>query len=191
MAVADTLANKQKAIAKLLDGEVVDTQGRVAVCVKGTIMGYHATYEAIYPSWPFGSTYIVESCPGVDPSAPPTRPCANITICPRVGRGVSSLLTNILLFEGGGMKVHEKALDNAFNFTYNNKEIAQRFAHQEGVQELLLALDETARFSEAVVRTDAGIYLSQPKSFNSLNLDHCQEVFELLGRLAEILAENF
>jgi hypothetical protein len=185
------LESKKQAIAQLIDGEVVDDSGRVAVCIRGNVDGYRATMEAVVPGWPFGVIYTVESVAGIDPSAPYTKRAARITLYPRVGRGMAGFFTNILLFESNTMRVDNKDLESVFNFTYDDKEMAQRFCNWPGVSERLLHLENVAKFSEVVIRTDAGIYLSQPKSFNSLDLDLCQQTFESLADIAAILAEHF
>ncbi|HEY9789240.1 MAG TPA: hypothetical protein V6D22_02495 [Candidatus Obscuribacterales bacterium] len=182
---------KQEQLAGLLNGSVIDSEGRVAVCVRGAVDGFRATLEALAPSWPFGVSYFVEAFEGVDPSSRPTRPAAKMTICPRIGRGMSGLLTNVLLFEARSMRINDKKLESTFNFTYDEREMTEKFLHWPGVQEALNSLDQIAKFTEAVVRTDAGIFLAQPKSFNALDLDQCMQVFGLLGQLAGILAENF
>jgi hypothetical protein len=47
------------------------------------------------------------------------------------------------------------------------------------------------KFTEVVIRADAGLSLSQPKSFNALDLDICKETFRSLAELGQILFESF
>jgi hypothetical protein len=178
------------ALAEVIDGQVVDASERVAVSIKGYANGYAATLEAIMPSWPFGVMYTVETG-GQGGEPDPERAVAKITISPRVGRGIGSIITNLLLFEGGGMKVEDKRLQNNFNFAFDHQPLTERFLQHNRVADLLIDLDDHCKFSEVIIRTDAGIYMAQPKSFNSLTPELCQKTFTILGELTGILAYDF
>jgi hypothetical protein len=183
---------KKQAVADIIGGKVIDDSDRVAVCIKGSVLGLPATFEAINPGWPFGVMYTVESNVVVDPNQPAAgKPAARITIYPRMGRGLTSFFTRILLFESSGMPVGDKRLEGVFNFTYDERDVALRFVGYPRVSELLMALEHSARFSELVIKTDAGIYLAQPINFNSLSLDLCQATFKTVAELAQILFEAF
>lgn len=182
---------KKQAIAAFLDGQIVDSGGRVALSIKGEANGFKATLEAVMLHWPFGVVYTVESHPGVDASQPPERPSANITIYPRVGRGLLSFFTYLILFEDRSSKIGHKSLDNLFHFKWTNEAVGQRFVNHPGVAEMLIELEDASKFSEVIIRTDAGIFLSQPVSFNKLDVDACQDTFARLAQIAEVLAEAF
>jgi hypothetical protein len=185
MSAAD-LQTKQEAVAEILSGTVVDDRDRVAVSIRGTIDGCPARLEAVVPHWPFGVMYTVESIHQPDPNS--SSPVSRITLYPRIGRGMAGLLTNILLFEGNTTRVNEKRLDGVFNFNFENREHAERFIHYPTIGDSLLLLEERSQFSECVIRPDAGIYLTQPKSFNSLDLDNCEETFNILAQLVQTLS---
>jgi hypothetical protein len=59
------------------------------------------------------------------------------------------------------------------------------------VSGILTDLDNHAKFSEIVIKTDVGVYLSQPTAFNSLDVDVCSTTFKIMGELGEILFEGF
>ena len=53
--------SKSRSIAQALDGKVVDDSARVAVCIKGSLLGFPATMEAFRPHFPFGVNYYIET----------------------------------------------------------------------------------------------------------------------------------
>src|SRR5262249_36320800 len=150
-------------IAQIIDGRVVEDKDRVAVCVKGIVHGLPATLEAMYPNWPFGVMYTVESRVVDDPSKS-GEPGARITIYPRMGRGLMGILTRIVLFESKGMSVGDKKLESHYILGWDDSPEAHRFLKYPGVSEFLQHLDGEAKFSELVIKTDAGIFLSQPNN---------------------------
>jgi hypothetical protein len=187
-----TTEAKVETIANLIDGRIVDDSDRVAVCVKGMVEGFPATFEAIYTHWPFGVVYTVEINPVADPNKPNQSAVSDqITIYPRMGRGIASIFTRILLFEGSGMPVSDKRLEKVFNISYSDREAAERFLHHPGVSEYLFNLNSIAKFNELVIRRGVGIYLSQPNSFNAVDLDVCRNTFKTLGAMAKVLFEAF
>ncbi len=185
------LEAKLSAASEIIDGRVIKDSQRVAVCVKGLVLGFPATIEAISPGWPFGVMYTVETNVVVDPSQPQRQDLLQLTIYPRMGRGLWSLFTKLLLFESKGMTVHDRKLEGVFNFSYDNSHAAERFVKYPGVSENLMLLETTTKFSEIVIKSDRGIYLSQPTSFNALNLDVCRATFRALGELGQVLFEAF
>ena len=187
------LQAKKETIADCIDGRIIDDSDRVAVCIKGVVGGFPATLEAIYPSWPFGCMYTVETNTAIDPDRDDDdeRPSTRMTIYPRVGRGMMSFVTKIVLFETRGMSVSDKRSQDAFNFNYDNKDVADRLLHYPKVSAILMDLDNHAKFSEVVIKTDVGIYLSQPTPFNSLDVDVCRTTFKIMGELGQILFEAF
>lgn len=183
---------KASAIAEIIEGSVVDDSQRVAVCIKGAVAGFPATLEAINPGWPFGVMYTIETHVATDPvNMPDPSRDSKIVICPRVGRGLMSIITKLLLFESSGRPVGDRKLENVFNFSYDERDVAERFAHYPGIADQLYFLEENAKFSEIVIRTQVGIYLAQPTSFNSLDLDVCRATFKSLGEIGRVLYEAF
>ncbi len=45
-----SLEAKMETLAKIIDGHIVHDETRVAVCIKGTLLGFPATLEAISPA---------------------------------------------------------------------------------------------------------------------------------------------
>jgi hypothetical protein len=183
---------KKQAIAEIIEGQVVEDNDRVAVCIKGTVMGFPATMEAINTGWPFGVMYTVETNASGDPTRKPdtTNDC-KMTIYPRMGRGMMGIVTKLLLFEGSGQAIGDKKLEKMFNFGYDDRATAERFFHYPGIADHLTVLENSTKFSEIVIRTKVGIYLSQPGSFSNLDLDVCRATFHALGEMGKVLFEAF
>jgi hypothetical protein len=191
-------SSKKQAIAEIIDGTVIDDSDRVAVSIKGTVKGFPARFEAINTGWPFGVVYTLETnlvAAGnllADPNQQPDlRNDCKITIYPRMGRGMMGIVTKLLLFEASGQSVGDKKLEKTFNFSYDEREVAERFIRYPGVADHLMALEDSAKFSELVIRTRVGVYLAQPSSFNSLDIDVCRATFNSLGEMAQVLFEAF
>jgi len=181
--------SKKQTIANLIGGNIVDDGDRVAVCIKGLVDGFPATMEAIYAGWPFGVVYTLETTVLTDQLQPQAD--GRITIYPRVGRGMASFFTKLFLFESSGLSVGDKGLEKIFNFSYEEREVAERFIHYPGIRELLIGLENVSKFSELVVRPGVGIYLAQPGCFDSLEFDVCRNTFQTLGAIGKVLFEAF
>jgi hypothetical protein len=186
-----TVQDKAQSIANLIDGNVIDDSSRVAVCVKGTVEGFPATMEAIYPRWPFGTIYTIETNANFDPNGTVPQATLAMTIYPKVGRGIASFFTRLFLFENTGLPVGDKRLERVLNFSYDDRGHAERFVHYPGVSEILLNLESISKFSELILRFGVGIYLAQSASFNSLELDVARNTFKNLGALGKIMNEAF
>lgn len=184
------LEGKQQAVAKLIDGQVVDDSERVAVLLKGVVKGFPATLQAFSVTWPFDCTYAIETQLVENPNINPEEQ-AHITILPRMGRGMFQFFAHIFLFEAKGQSVKDKKLENKLIFTFNNKEPALRFVKYPGVAEILLEMEKYSKFKELVIKTDQGLYLTQGVSFKNLDLDMCQATFRWMSELGEILQEAF
>ena len=100
-------------------------------------------------------------------------------------------MTRFLFFERRGQKLELSDLDSTFICKYDNGALAKAFAQLEGVDKNILLLEKISHFNELVVKSDTGLYLTQPISFNSLELDLCQEIFSLMAKLGEVLFETF
>jgi hypothetical protein len=186
------IAAKKQAVAQIIEGRVVDDDQRVAVLVKGSVLGFPATLQAIGSTWPFGVMYLLETQVVEDPNKPIDQDgVLNVTLTPRMGRGLMGVFSRIVLFEPTGMSVGDKAMESRFVFDYNSHSLCERLVKYPGVTDILLKLEQYAKFTEMTVKTDAGLYLSQPKSFQSLDLDVCRETFKLLGELGQVVFEAF
>jgi hypothetical protein len=181
---------KSTSMAKLLDGRVVNDSQRVEVCIKGAVLGFPATLEALRASYPFGVTYFLETNIIEDPSASPA-PSLKLVLTPRYEKGILAALARILFFEARGQKLGITGLDSQFICSTNHPAQAIKFAQYPGVEDKLSKLYKYSNFSELLIKTDAGISLSQPTSFNTLDLDVFKEVFHLLAELGQVIFDNF
>src|ERR1700722_4253319 len=109
--MADSIAAKMKAFADIIEGRVVHDEARVQVCIKGTILGFPATYEAIGAGFPFGGNYFIETKVIDDPEEEPDPRTLKLTVLPRVARGLLQFLARIMLFEAKGQSVGDKRLE--------------------------------------------------------------------------------
>ncbi len=186
---------KLRAVAEIIEGEVIDDSKRVQVCVKGSVLGFPATFEAMRTGFPFGVTYTVEvqerqSTSVFSPDGE-TASDLNMQILPRYAKGIFGFLTRILLFESKGQKIGERSFDSQFISTFNDFSQAERFIKYPGVMDKVNKLNSFTKFNEIGIRVEAGVYLGQPKSFDSLELDVCRETFCLLGELGQVIFEAF
>jgi hypothetical protein len=182
---------KLASLAELLDGRIVNDNQRVEVCIKGAVLGFPATLEAIRSSYPFGVTYFLETQIIEDPSAAAAMGPLKLVLTPRYARGILAVLGRILFFEARGQKLEITELDSRFICSTNDLDAARRFAQYPGIEDKLAKLYKYSNFSELLIKTDAGICLSQPTSFNALNADVFKEVFRLLGEIGQVIFDRF
>lgn len=182
---------KVQAIAKMLEGAPAFDRAPLQIYIKGTILGFPAILQALFPNWPFGLTYIVETQVINKPGQTENTRSASITIVPKTARGPFSWLTRIFLLESSGIYVEDKRLQNAFIINASDKQQADRFASYPGLFDLLKKLEKCTKFSEITIQPYAGVVLSQPQSFNKLELGTCREAFNLLSELGQIVFELF
>ena len=182
---------KMQMLARIIEGRVVDDSNRVQVCLKGTILGFPATLEAINVGWPFGVNYYIETRVIDDPNQPRDPNALKLTFVPRVARGLIELFARVLLVESRGQKIGDKRLEEEFVMSFNNYEEAVRFCQYPAVSDKLKALHKYAKFSELLVKADSGLWLAQPVSFKTLDPDLFRETFKMLGDLGQILFEAF
>lgn len=180
---------KQNAIAEIIDGHVVDDSDRVGICIKGIVMGFPATFEAVGAGWPWPVQYTLETNPDNDERN--EIDYAKISVSPRVGRGLLRFFSQVLLFESRGQSVGDKKLESKLILGYDNRDVAERFLRYPGVDDRLLALEHLSKFSEMVIKTNTGLYLSQPTSFNALDLDVVRVTFREMGELGQVLFDAF
>jgi hypothetical protein len=176
-------------LAQSIDGQVIANQTRVEVCVKGIIAGFPVTLEATKISYPFGVNYFLET--GNFANRQVTPDTFKLTVMPRYMSGWLSLISRVLFFENRGQKLNLPQLEEALRFKYDNAAAAKRFAHYPGVAKNILELEKIARFNEILVNSSAGIYLSQPISFQALELGLCKEIFSIMAELGQVLFEAF
>lgn len=182
---------KLEAVANLVEGRVVDDTDRVEVCVKGTLLGFPVTLEAFRAGFPFGVTFFLEIGDLGEGPKPLDPDALNLTLYPRMTRGLYSFFARLLLLESKGQPIDEPRIKSNFLVSYNSREKAERLVHFPGVLEKVLKLEHYAKFSELVLRTDAGISLSVPQNFNGLDMDVAKESFQTIGELGQIMFDNF
>ncbi len=183
-------SKKLEQVAHLIEGKVV-ADAPVPIFIRGTVLGFTAILEALAAGWPFGVTYIVETNVVDDPSRLPEPTKLSMVIIHRSARGPLKDLTRLLLMEPRGQAIGDKRVQERFLITCNNEEQGERFVSYPGVYEALVKLEKMTKFNEINVKANAGLSLSQPQSFNSLDLDACKETFRVLGELGQILFESF
>jgi hypothetical protein len=187
----DTKA-KLRALSEILEGRIVTDTNRVEICVKGTMLGFPATLEALRATFPFGVSYFVETnLAGDGANNQPDASALNITIMPRYAKGILSFITRILLFESKGQLIGDKSFDSRYISSFNDTAQAERLLAYPGISDKINELYHLTSFNELLIRVGAGLYLSQPKSFNSLNLDVAKETFRTLAEIGQVLFEDF
>ncbi|MDR3612346.1 MAG: hypothetical protein P4L53_02195 [Candidatus Obscuribacterales bacterium] len=184
-------AAKVKTAAELIEGRVVVGEAPVAVMIRGMVLGFPALFQAIYEGWPFGVTYVIETRVIDDSSRIANKYDLVINIMHRNARGPLRSVMRLLLMESRGVAVGDKRIQEKYLINCNNNEQADRFLRYPGVYDALLKLEEMTKFTEIQVKANAGLSLSQPKSFNSLDLDVYLETFRALSELGQILFESF
>jgi hypothetical protein len=183
---------KVASIAGILEGSRLASD-RVEICIKGAVYGFPAALEAFSPHFPFGVNYFVETTIVDDPHLQgeqlvmPLR----LSIAPRHARGILARLKRLLLFEPHGQLLKQERMDKAFICQYNREDEARRFGRYPGIDDKLIALQRCSNFTELLIKTDAGLYLSQQVSFASLDIDICRETFHLLGELGQVIFDAF
>lgn len=179
------------AVAQIIDGRQVQDNRPLEVCVKGSVLGFPASIEAINANWPFGVTYNLDTKVVIDPSRQPSGIPLKMTITPRHIRGPVTILARLLLFEAKGEPVGDKRFDSNFIVSYNNVKLAERFARYPGVFDNITKLEQFCKFSELHIRSDAGLSLNQPRAFGTLDLDICRETFRIMGEIGQVLFDAF
>lgn len=179
---------KMNAVAEMLEGQVIQDSVGLEVCVKGSVSGFPATLQALRAGFPFGVTYIVEV--NVLDEAKQEDPL-NMTIMPRYARGFFAFITRLLLLESKGQSIGDKKFDSKYLLSFSEHNIAERFIKYPGVMEKIDALYVNTKFSEMGVKAKAGLYLTQPTNFNSVNLDVVRVTFKMLGEIGQVLFEAF
>lgn len=175
----------------MIEGRVVEDTDRVEICIKGTVLGFPATLEAIRSGFPFGVTYFIETKVIDDPSQPEDDSALKLTLSPRFTRGIYAFFARLLLLEARGQPIDEPKISANFLCSYNKKGEAERFVRYPGVMEKLFRLEHDTHFSELFIKGGAGLSLSQQKSFATLDLDVCRETFRTMGEIGQVLFEAF
>lgn len=181
---------KLNALAEIIEGKVIDDSSRVEVCVKGTVVGFPATIEAIRSGFPFGCSLFVETDvlnehPDKDPDA------FALTISPKVVTGFWAMFSRILLVDHTNKQLGDKRFDSSYIADTSNNEQALRFVTYPSMLDRITLLSKYTSFSELHVRAGQGIVLVQPNSIEKIELDTVREAFKLLGEMAQVVFEAF
>ncbi len=184
------LEAQQRAVARLIDGTVVDERDRVAVWIKGTVNGFPAQLEAFMATWPFSTTYVVRTSTAENPDRN-LQEQAKIDMVPRFGQGIFSFFSHAFLFEAKGMNINDKMLEKKFIITYDSINPTMRIFKYPGISDILLILETDCKLKELVIKTDSGLYMVQDTSFQGLDLDLCHATFNYMGQIAQVLSELF
>lgn len=177
-------------VARMIEGRI-ETDGPCQVFIKGTYIGFPAIIQALFANWPFGVTYVLETKVIDDPNKEVDKKSLNMSIGPRLARGPFHSITRFIFFEATGMRIGDKRVQNHFIITANNKAEAERFIGYPEVFDKLLKLEKLTHFTEVTIKADAGLAVSQPKSFNALDLDYAREILKVMGELGQVLFEAF
>ena len=180
----------QKAV-ELIEGRLVTDEAPVALLIRGTVLGFPAIFQAINENWPFGVTYIIETKVVDDPAQDANTGSWSMTIMHRNAKGPLRALMRVLLMESRGANVGDKRIQQKYLISCTSNEQADRFLRYPGVYDALLALEDMTKFSEINIKANAGISLSQPKSFSGLDLDVYLETFRAVSQLGQILFDSF
>ncbi len=173
------IQTKLTELAQIIDGRVVPNQIAMKACVKGIVSGFPVTLEATQTNYPFGVSYFLET----SHFSRPNNESFKLTILPKYARGWFSFVTRFLL--------DLSILDSTLIFKYDNGNLAKQFAHYPGVANNILLLEKLAHFSEMIIQSNTGLYLSQPTSFSELDLTVCKTVFDTMAKLGQVLFEAF
>jgi hypothetical protein len=180
--------SKLQKLANLIDGQVILNQPALQICIKGIVAGFPVKLEAVQANYPFGVTYLVETNSF---SKKTNSESFKLVIMPKFARGKLSAITRFLFFERRGQKLDLPILDSNFIFKYDNGILAKGFARQAGAAEAIEKLEKQTHFNEMVIKSNAGLYLSQPTAFNALDIQECKETFMAMTDLAQVLFDSF
>lgn len=180
-----------KAVAQIIDGRQVKDSGPLAVCIKGSVLGFPATLQAINTNWPFGVTYNLDTNIVIDPNRQPSNLPLKMTFAPRSVSGPLAILARLLLFEARGESVGDKRFDSRYIISFNNVTQAERFARYPGVYDNIIKLETFCKFSELHIISNGGLCLIQPRAFGTLDIDICRETFRIMGDLGQVLFDAF
>jgi hypothetical protein len=180
---------KIRLVEEIIEGKA-QTGRPVEVYIRGSALGFPAVLQAVRSHWPFGLTYIIETNV-IEEEAAPGEASFSLSLMPRIARGPFNWATRFLFLETVGMSIDDKRIQGRFVVAGHGKEQVERFLSYPGVFDRISQLETMTKFTELIVKSDAGLALSQPKSFNDVSLDICRETFKHLANLGQVLFESF
>lgn len=185
----EQVLSKAKAFADIIDGKVVDESNRVEVCIKGNVLGFPATVEAIKAGFPFSTSFYVET--DVLHERGPADTTFTITITPKVARGITGFLGRLLLIDAHEIPTGNNHFDAQFLAHSDNDDMCKRFVHYPGMTEKISTLQQYTSFRELHIQGGKGLCLIAPANFSSFKYDVARETFSILSSIAQTMSEAF
>lgn len=182
---------KLQALAELIEGKVIDDTNRVEACIKGTVIGFPATIEAIRVSFPFGCSFFLETDVLNENKKQKSSGEFTLTVSHRLVTGFWAKFSRILLVDHSDKPVGLKKFDSEFIAKSNNDDQALRFVQYPSMIDKLLLLSQYTNFTELHVRSGYGVVLVQPTSIEKLDIDTTRETFRVFGEIAQVVFEAF
>ena len=183
--------SKLQALAEVIEGKVVDDTDRVEACIKGTVLGFPATIEALRVSFPFGCSYFLETDVLNEKKKNKSSGEFTLTISHRLVTGFWAKFSRILLVDHSGKALGLKKFDSEYIAKTNSDEQALRFVQYPSMIDKLLLLSQYTNFTELHVRSGFGVVLVQPTSIEKLDIDTARETFRVFGEVAQVVFEAF
>jgi hypothetical protein len=182
---------KLQALADLIEGKVVDDSARVEACIKGTVIGFPATIEAMRLSFPFGCSFFLETDVLRENKSKKSSGEFTLTVSHRLVTGFWAKFSRILLIDHTDKPLGMKKFDSEYIAKTNDDEQALRFVQYPSMIDKLLLLSQYSNFTELHVRSGYGVVLVQPTSIEKLDLDTVRETFRVFGEVAQVVFEAF
>lgn len=182
---------KLQALAELIEGKVVDDTNRVEACIKGTVIGFPATIEALRVSFPFGCSFFIETDVLNENKKNKSSGEFTLTISHRLVTGFWAKFSRILLVDHSDKSLGIKKFDSEYIAQTNDNDQALRFVQYPSMIDKLLLLSQYTNFTELHVRSGFGVVLVLPTSIEKLDLDTARETFRVFGEIAQVVFEAF
>jgi hypothetical protein len=182
---------KLQALADLIEGKIVDDSARVEACIKGTVIGFPATIEAMRLSFPFGCSFFLETDVLNENKSKKSSGEFTLTVSHRLVTGFWAKFSRILLVDHTDRPLGMKKFDSDYIAKTNDDEQALRFVQYPSMIDKLLLLSQYTNFTELHVRSGYGVVLVQPTSIEKLDLDTVRETFRVFGEIAQVVFEAF
>ncbi len=182
---------KLNELAQVIEGRVVDDSDRVEVCIKGTVLGFPATVEALRTNFPFGASFFLETDVLKEHKSQADQQGFTLTISPKVVTGFWAKFSRILLIDHQTKMIGDKRFDSQYLAVTNNDEEARRFIKYPAMMDKIVLLSRTCSFTELHVRAGHGLVVVQPTSIEKLDGDVARESFRVMGEIAQIMFEAF
>ncbi len=182
---------KLNELALVIEGKVVDDSDRVEVCIKGTVLGFPATIEALRANFPFGASFFLETDVLNEHNSSSDQQGFTLTISPKVVTGFWANFSRILLIDHQTKLIGDKRFDNHYLAVTNNDEEARRFIRYPAMMDKIILLSRTCSFTEVHIRAGHGLVTVQPTSIEKLDGDVVRESFRVMGEMAQVMFEAF